>query len=1375
MVLECVGRCPHRCGKAGRHTTNSRVLWSKLTVPALTSIYKRGTHFGTFVTLHVCVLWLALAPSLLVTIRVSPTRGNPDLFANRDLAYPATATAYQYKSTASGALEQDAVAFVAAGGTRIHLSVYGQEYSEFSIEVNAEQFNPETLTSGQGGMYEVAFGSRKYFRVHIPAKLSELSFSFTSNTRILMNTRSTSNLVFEIPESSEQGIPVYYDSDLGALKNGSAHSRRELFFANTRGLPTMDKIYLMGPRTLHLYVSGGLEPRRADEDTVLPFSIRVDIKAANVTCIDGTQPLDSGKQTLGYGEMHFFSIHIPDSWPYLHVELLNSDKTDLLLSNTVAFPLSDNEASHVSKSCGNCRQAFSRRSIVARPKDWPERAAWGGSPSGSCSNLPSTSNTPAFIHVAVQSASSAGRTSEYQIVTFGLDDDCGWRPSCEACSSAASICSWCNTGGSHGFCGAKDVADMSGFPQSTCRNSFCPIPDPCSGHTSCGDCTHDSGCGWCANAEHGGICVSNVGATSRGPPAGTCDAWLTGPNSDCAVACKVHGIARNPCSACALDSGCGYCQSSLAGGACTTGTRAGAATGQCPRTDAKWAFGSVAACTAAGADNVNSTGAFAIPISVGAKASVGILNRANTECALGACRYVAFAFEIPVHGPHDLLATLNITETTGISNKQSSEVIRDGVRLLARSGVLPLAAEGEHDARGIETKTASGDSVLVVPLGLCDAKGSKAYFAVQLVHPPPANLGALSTINFELKVERRSSTLDVAPPDAVTALEPDWTCCGQERHVSLKLPPGTETPLAVKVKTVGEEGLRVMTRKGACPTSALADRDSGATGSVAMTVDPPPSTASTTAAAAVRWHVAIMGERGAGAGRASFSISAVSTRGNDSTANDDDDWMLTYKWYLFAMACAMVVTVIGVTAVIIYRRSRRVMPPSNALALTSDSLAHDLEIAGKRDHAHEENLLAIQPPWKRNSNENPFAIVATNEQTSEAEEQLVTLIMDLQSKIEKLETENTILKQENNFQLAATKVVKARRVSNIMTELAGGRDVSSNENSQNSVNARVKDHDLSSPHEGKDIEQEHDSPAVDLTPTMPRMAEESRRDGALVQISNHHESIKQVLPHDTTFSSAPHQDANPLFIETAEAPSANINVIEVNERVVNGVISEELHQKWNEVPTEALRPTLPADSMVSDLPANIDFNTAKATVEDINELPSSSSERTMTLPAEERTTSQKHKHTSSSTLPESSTGQKSVKDAHSSNAMFTFFVVCPDGTLLDVKNERQVLGRGIGGIRSKKVSREQAQVIVNFTTGSAELEMLGKNPGATRPQGSQDWVPLHRGVRRPLATRDEFLLLAADTNVSVGDTDEARTQVFSVVQVPPGNESKVSS
>jgi hypothetical protein len=842
---------------------------------------------------------------------------------------------------------------------------------------------------------------------------------------------------------------------------------------------------------------------------------------------------------------------------------------------------------------------------------------------------------------------------------------------------------------------------------------------------------------------------------------------------------------------------------------------AGAATGQCPRAGAKWAFGSVSACTAAGADTVNGNATSAVPIFVRDAASVGILDRDNEACALGACRSAVFAVEVLEDGPYDLLATLDITGTSRINNVTNAEIIRGGARLLARYDRVPQAAEGEHDVRGIEMASENGSSVLVAPVGLCDAKGTKAYFAVQLVHPPPANLGSLSVLNFKLKLERRSSMLDIAPLDATTTLPPDWTCCGQERHVSLKLPPGTDTSLAVKVKTIGTEGLRVMTRKGACPTSALADRDSGATGSVVMTVDPPPATASVAAAAAVRWHVAIMGETGAGAGKASFAISAVvdaSTTPSGSVpsnTNDDDGWMSTYRWYFFGLACAMVVTAIGVTAVMIYRRSRRIMPPSNALALTSDSLAYDLEMAATL-HAPAVNPLAMQPPSKHNPNGNPVAIMATSEQTSEAEEQLVTLIMDLQSKVDKLETENITLKEENKFKKVATGAVKARRVAKAVAGLAVAGESASYDKSQNREVAELKEYAFVGAGEVQEAGKEPDSLPVGLMAAAAAMAEESEGGRSPPQMSHQDQEIpvQQAGPREKPLAemfsenisaaatpavappssviipaapvtSALHQDANALLDEPARTTTAEvISTAELNPRAFAEGLDENFNTGLSVAPATAPRPPTPADASVSvsDFPAKMqNANVTEAVVKGISELPgfpsTQTSEEALPAPAPVRAR-QKPQSMQAPTPPRASNvDQRSAESASPSEAVHSFFVVCPDGTLLDVKTERQILGRGIGGIRSKKVSREQAQVVVNFGSGSAELEMLGKNPGATRPKDAKvDWLPLHRGVRRTLVTGDEFLLLAADANMTDGDEDDARTQVFSLVQVPPGGE-----
>jgi hypothetical protein len=99
---------------------------------------------------------------------------------------------------------------------------------------------------------------------------------------------------------------------------------------------------------------------------------------------------------------------------------------------------------------------------------------------------------------------------------------------------------------------------------------------------------------------------------------------------------------------------------------------------------------------------------------------VGVLDRANAACALGACRSAVFSVQIPEGGPYDLLATLNITATNSVPGEVA--ITEGGVRLLAAYGRAPQAAECAHDARGIEMSSADGGKVLVAPLGLCDAE-----------------------------------------------------------------------------------------------------------------------------------------------------------------------------------------------------------------------------------------------------------------------------------------------------------------------------------------------------------------------------------------------------------------------------------------------------------------------------------------------------------------------------------------------------------------------------------------------------------------------------------------------------------------------------
>jgi hypothetical protein len=789
---------------------------------------------------------------------------------------------------------------------------------------------------------------------------------------------------------------------------------------------------------------------------------------------------------------------------------------------------------------------------------------------------------------------------------------------------------------------------------------------------------------------------------------------------------------------------------------------------------------------------------------VGGNASVGTLNRDNEACAQGPCRSAVFTLSVPEDGPYDLLATLAINATNGGTNAVAPAAVISGggARLLVRYGANPIAEAGEHDVSGIEMSS-NGSSVLTAPLGLCGKKGTKVYLAVQLVYPLPANLSALSDLTFELTIERRSNVVNIVPLDtAITALNEDWTCCGQARHVSLKLPPGTQKSIDVAVKAVGTEGLRVMARKGACPTSALADRDSGATVKVEMMIDPPPATASAAAADAVRWYVAIEGAMGAEAGKSSFVIEAAIIAaatpplvpGLATTTGDGEEWMSTVQWYIFAMAIAMILTIIGAIVVLLYRRHRRIKPPSNALALTSDSLAYDLEMAGL-DDTPTVNPLAMR------SKTSPLAVMATTEQTSEAEEQLVTLIMDLQSKIDKLEVENVALKEENKFKRVAAGAMKARRVAKAAAVLTGPSHLRSEvkdplltaamamaeESLQMTEEMTLRQ--LSSSRLREPSPTHHIQAAALPTQSPPFAAEPSPQKELFPEVTSEAVAPTVASPSLETTAATPAVSIAPWntdVVSPPDKPAASAAAIKAISAAMHlKLVSEQTRQELSEAPltardvrlSEAPLTARDVSVSLSDQPSatfDADESTGAA-VKDADDFMAVAPGDEMPVLASVRVTEKPHPVEPPAPAPASNAGERNTEGASSSHVVHAFFVVCPDGSLLDVKTETQVLGRGIGGIRSKKVSREQAQVVVNFTTGLAALEMLGKNPGATRLRGATgatDWLPLHRGVRRSLAAGDEFLLLAADANaeMSTGDAEDARAQVFSLVHVPPGGE-----
>lgn len=107
-----------------------------------------------------------------------------------------------------------------------------------------------------------------------------------------------------------------------------------------------------------------------------------------------------------------------------------------------------------------------------------------------------------------------------------------------------------------------------------------------------------------------------------------------------------------------------------------------------------------------------------------------------------------------------------------------------------------------------------------------------------------------------------------------------------------------------------------------------------------------------------------------------------------------------------------------------------------------------------------------------------------------------------------------------------------------------------------------------------------------------------------------------------------------------------------------------------------------------------------------------------------------------------------------SGAKYSFEILCPDGSIMEINRERQTLGRGVAGISSKKISREQCMVSVDFKTGEVEIETLGKNPMASKKPGMSVWEALDCGKRRDLTSQDKFMLLSPDAMLREGIEEE---------------------
>ncbi|KAK3244294.1 hypothetical protein CYMTET_46087 [Cymbomonas tetramitiformis] len=97
-------------------------------------------------------------------------------------------------------------------------------------------------------------------------------------------------------------------------------------------------------------------------------------------------------------------------------------------------------------------------------------------------------------------------------------------------------------------------------------------------------------------------------------------------------------------------------------------------------------------------------------------------------------------------------------------------------------------------------------------------------------------------------------------------------------------------------------------------------------------------------------------------------------------------------------------------------------------------------------------------------------------------------------------------------------------------------------------------------------------------------------------------------------------------------------------------------------------------------------------------------------------------------------------------AKFRVELLCPDGSTLLCNHGVQYLGRGMGGITLKKVSREHIALDADIYTGAVVLKVLGKNAIGVRESGQGRWRAVYKNDNCPLPSGSEFAMLMPDEN-----------------------------
>jgi len=924
-----------------------------------------------------------------MTIRltnIAGTNANPDLYVS--------CAGTNYSSTNSQKAFGETVQFVAPAGARADIRVEIFQTSSantWDISTRVQPYQPELVSSGSVYSRSFQVGYRDYYHLEVPEGLHKVQYTYKPKARTQSSYRSYTDLSVNVPKHENAADYKLYDETAGGYRTMKVYDDQSEVYATDRGIEMKDIRFIYGPRLVKIYASAGLnaatsnenlENQDVDGNGFIEYTFVATIERAETACHDVSTGSIESSHTLDYNDARFYSIRVDqfEALSFTYAQMVVAGNVNVQASSLAEYPMHTvygTEYFYRGTSCSSPKTCIKTHNF----RDLNEIAAV--TKPGACAGTAADVEGARFIHFSVEAAVTLNTgTSAYEFSFWGAKEGCGWRPDCKSCAAGTNDdCSWCQGfEGScvdppcRGYCASASELQSPTWPASkkTCEALFSCPANSCSTQYTCNDCRAVSGCGWCAAEGQKGVCVPGntegpiyTEGTGNKLQLGVCGKWAFAGDADgCDEACAVHDRHPTPCVACSQETNCGYCKTSAVGG-CVAGSGSSSTNGECPREDALWAS-TVEQCA------VNDLAKIPTGKEINADGSnIAIkLDKNALICALGSCPSEILRYEVPSteDGPHDIVATIRTSvpsDKTLIHMLASLDKVPTADDYMAKAVVPPVDPNARNDE-------------LVLHFGLCGNAGSKVYFAIEFDKTQSGS----EVLDVTFKLEVLPDTIVVLPKNETGFEETKtlltsgaWLCCGQSRHFNMPMPRGMNSAQThVSIIPSNPSQIALLSRRGTCPSLSLADviAKNGTVSSAMETTED-------------LWYITVVANNSY-VGHQTFSLYGWSA----DIPSDKNTWFEKYFWYAFGSGCAALFLFI-LACIRSYRIKSKYKKRLNDQV--SNALAMHKSFKGFGDVENAENAVAVI------------------QAASEAEEQLVDLIMDLQTKVQVLE-EDRIAKED---------------------------------------------------------------------------------------------------------------------------------------------------------------------------------------------------------------------------------------------------------------------------------------------------------------------------------------------------------------------------